>query len=785
MPAARVRATRLLAGLATLLVLLGSSAAPSPAPVAPGGELDPAAAVADAVRPATAVGAPADRRETVFEGRLFLWHGDALPDPIAEGVTLETAAGQLPVEMTTADALAIAGSTVRLRGTLQAGVIVPTPGVAPEVIVAAGTDASSTTTTAVTAAATTRKLAVILFNFPDNTAQTWTPAAVEDLVLDADGSRSTSVRAYYEEASDGAFTLSGAVLGWYRIAATSGSCSYSTWASQARTAAASDATAAGLDLASTSTLKVYLFPRVAACSWAGLGELPGDDAWSNGYLHIGVIGHELGHNLGVHHASTLACKASTNTGTPVTSRTADDCVGSEYGDPYSLMGDAWGHQYTHNAWHRSQLGYPVGTQTVTVTAGLDVTYDLLATEPDTDGTALRLIRIARGATGTYLDLELRRGSGPFDTFSSTSSVVTGVSARIGAANTVRTQSKLLDNTPTASFSDAAIQPGSSMWDPVAGARVSVLSVTDGIATVRIQAEADTAAPAAPGSLAATVSGTPQVTLSWAPASDDHVLAGYEIRRNGTRLAVVKALSWTDCAAGATCSLVGGQTYSYDVYAYDAAGKLSPAATISATIPQSDFTAPSAPGTPTTTDLTATSASLGWTAATDNAGGSGVASYQVLRDISGATTLLGTTSSTNFTVSGLGAESGYSFVVRAVDAAGNVGPASGVLSITTEPAPVAPATVTASLIGSTVTVTYDAPDKYASYDVRRETFDKRRNAWTSATIVASPGPCLASPGTCSVATALSKAGTYRYSVRSKNGALLSAYVIADSTTSYLR
>ena len=100
--------------------------------------------------------------------------------------------------------------------------------------------------------------------------------------------------------------------------------------------------------------------------------------------------------------------------------------------------------------------------------------------------------------------------------SATSAVATGVTARIGYPNTNRTQSKLLDDTPaTTTFSDAAIPVGGSLWDPVAGARVSLLSITDGIATVRISAEPDAGAPTAPGSLAATVVSTPRVTLSWA------------------------------------------------------------------------------------------------------------------------------------------------------------------------------------------------------------------------------------------------------------------------------
>ena len=97
--------------------------------------------------------------------------------------------------------------------------------------------------------------------------------------------------------------------------------------------------------------------------------MPGDENWTNGYMTLGVIGHEIGHNLGVHHASTLDCRNASNGRTPVTSRTADDCSASEYGDPFSIMGNGTA---GHHAWHRAQLGYPIGTQTVSITAGLDI-----------------------------------------------------------------------------------------------------------------------------------------------------------------------------------------------------------------------------------------------------------------------------------------------------------------------------------------------------------------------------------------------------------------------------
>ena len=66
--------------------------------------------------------------------------------------------------------------------------------------------------------------------------------------------------------------------------------------------------------------------------------------------------------------------------------------------------------------------------------------------------------------------------------------------------------------------------------------------------------------------------------------------------------------------------------------------------------------------------TTTSVPLSWTASTDNVA---VTGYDVYR----GTTLVGTSTTTSYTVTGLTAGTAYSFTVRAKDAAGNVSAAS--------------------------------------------------------------------------------------------------------------
>ncbi|MGW3310093.1 discoidin domain-containing protein [Streptomyces sp. NPDC001073] len=94
----------------------------------------------------------------------------------------------------------------------------------------------------------------------------------------------------------------------------------------------------------------------------------------------------------------------------------------------------------------------------------------------------------------------------------------------------------------------------------------------------------------------------------------------------------------------------------------------------------DTAPPTAPGTLTVTGHTSDSVSLHWNISTDNVAVSG---YRVLRVSGSTSTQVGTTSSTSFTVTGLGASTAYTFDVVAYDAAGNVSQPSNQVTATTD------------------------------------------------------------------------------------------------------
>jgi chitodextrinase len=96
----------------------------------------------------------------------------------------------------------------------------------------------------------------------------------------------------------------------------------------------------------------------------------------------------------------------------------------------------------------------------------------------------------------------------------------------------------------------------------------------------------------------------------------------------------------------------------------------------------DTQPPTAPANLTVTGHTATSASLSWSASTDNVG---VTGYQVLRAGSGGT-VVATSTTTSATVTGLSPATAYSFTVVARDAAGNTSAPSNAATVTTDAAP---------------------------------------------------------------------------------------------------
>jgi fibronectin type 3 domain-containing protein len=490
---------------------------------------------------------------------------------------------------------------------------------------------------------------------PTPPREPWTPDYVRGVYFD----NTQSVASYYADLSDGRTTITGDVFGYFTLAVDTSSCTYGVWGSAARDAAA----AAGIDLSAYSNV-VYAFPKQSACWWGGFSNLPGRNSWINGSMSLYVTSHELGHNFGVNHASSLTC---TSGGSRVA--VSNNCTRDEYGDPFDVMG--YHGQRRMDNFHLWQLGYLSGAdvQTVTQSGVYEVATAELA------GGVPRIVRIPRDA-GNWYYLEFRQPYGMFDDFSPDAAVVNGVSIRIAPGVGSLSESKLIDANPqTATFNDSALGVGQLFADDIDDIYIVTQAISSTDATVLIHLGPDVAPPAAPPDLTAG-HGDTSVTLGWSPATDDVFVAGYRVARDGTNLGKVSGTTFTDSG------LAQGRTYTYSVRALDESGNVSDPAQVSVYLP--DTHAPSAPGSLSATETGNGGVALSWTAASDNVG---VAGYDVSRD----GTLLGTTDGTTF-VDDAPPEGSATYSVSAYDAAGNTGPAASTSTVL-------PDTVAPSLTGS--------------------------------------------------------------------------------------
>ena len=165
----------------------------------------------------------------------------------------------------------------------------------------------------------------------------------------------------------------------------------------------------------------------------------------------------------------------------------------------------------------------------------------------------------------------------------------------------------------------------------------------------------------------------------ANASDsDGAVASVEFFRGTTSLGsdgnAPYSVTWSNAAAG---------NYSLKAVATDDDGATTTSSAVTVTVtstnPPTDTTAPSVPTGLASATQTANSISLGWNPSSDNAGGSGVAGYDVYRN----GTLVGSPAQASYTDLGLSPSTSYSYRVRARDNAGNASAQGTAISVSTK------------------------------------------------------------------------------------------------------
>ncbi len=180
---------------------------------------------------------------------------------------------------------------------------------------------------------------------------------------------------------------------------------------------------------------------------------------------------------------------------------------------------------------------------------------------------------------------------------------------------------------------------------------------------------DTTPPGVPDNLHKAGSTVSTITLAWDVSTDDVGVSGYHVYRNGSLIGSPGGTSYTD--TGLTVS----SSYTYTVSAYDAAANTSNQSAPFLTTSSNDTTPPTIPASPHTTAVFDTSASLAWSASTDDVA---VTGYKIYRD----GTLIGTSAAASYNDTGLSPVTDYTYNIESYDAASNTSVYSADLAVRT-------------------------------------------------------------------------------------------------------
>jgi len=370
------------------------------------------------------------------------------------------------------------GSQVRVRGVRAGGVLALTSSSSVEPLISVVPNSFGA-----------QKTILILVAFQDKPTPPYTVSTAQSVM--------TTTSNFYWENPYQQTWLTGVVngsaaadvYGWFTIAQDSTVCDYNKTASLAEQAA----TAAGANLSAYSR-RVYAFPN-NACTWWGLGTVGGNPskAWINGSFQLRVVGHEMGHGLGLYHSHSMSCDLAT-------------CTTSEYGNNWDIMGATSGH---FNAFQKERLGWlDYGSSPPIVTAQGSGDYWLDPYETLGAGSKALAVLKSTDATGkrTWYYLENRQKLG-FD-----GSLAAGVVVTTGAESSANS-SYLFDLAPTTSTFDALLDVGQSYYDGAAGVTLATLSADSSGALVRVDFGPLACIPGAP-----TVALAPSGTVWVSPGS---------------------------------------------------------------------------------------------------------------------------------------------------------------------------------------------------------------------------------------------------------------------------
>ncbi len=300
---------------------------------------------------------------------------------------------------------------------------------------------------------TNAKIAMILVNFTNNTAQPWTPSEMSTAM-------SNTVK-WFDEVSFGKQTTTFNMFGWYPLALdTSTGCPYQ----DIETKGIAAATQAGVDL-SGYNIVAFAFPDIPGCDWAGLGG--GGNFWLNNYNSVSLIAHEVGHVLGLGHANSRNCSNGDYT-------QDTGCTREEYGSPFDVMGRSSGHYHPGAKRRLDYLGDPATTQgflPVTKSGEYEITVYAAS------NVGVKALSVPRFGSED-LHIEYRRA------INADSRLGNRVGNKVQITHGTNTAIDL--NPATADIADAALDLGKTYDEVGSGIKVTVISTDENKARVKVE-----------------------------------------------------------------------------------------------------------------------------------------------------------------------------------------------------------------------------------------------------------------------------------------------------------
>jgi hypothetical protein len=437
-----------------------------------------------------------------------------------------------------ASALCALPAGARTRGNAQPPVVVDHLDGAATVLGDSSTAQATPAAGPAPAARFPRRAAVVML-VPKNYLPNYTPEGARAAMFTGD----RSVDKFYREEyglTGPAFT--GDVLGpWEVDMSLYTQCDYYSWIKTANTVASQR----GVNLSGYDHVIVAPVVQTFRCGYAGAADLGTSAGLGRNAVALmaldanGLAVHEIGHNLGLKHAGALACWDASNAVVAI----SDRCASGAYDDPADVMGDRGTRHW--NAGHKRIAGILPAANVQRVTGSGEFT--LTNSERVVAG-ATQLIEIPRSDGSTY-QLELRAPYGTFDNFARIDREVRGVSIRVlnwpspGGENDADTN--IIDTTPGSrmGFGDAPLLPGRSFVDNGQRIKVTTLSVTNGVARVRI--ERGTFASPTASTRVEIVNGV--LTVNADPVHSNDVMVQQTDKKT------VYVASWGGIAAGSSCT----------------------------------------------------------------------------------------------------------------------------------------------------------------------------------------------------------------------------------------